>query len=1000
MLCSIGNLWAAASSVIPSSPSYKDISAAVTDNEYVFECLSSSITSTANATSSWIGWYSTQSSFKEYDKSGSAVCMGTQKKIPNLKYDKVYFYVTKCDSFQIQAWANGSSRTLNYSYQAAGEDAVEGSFTESSNTDCAHSDFISLDKTKNYTIIVWNNNAEEIGVTYMVFKTAVIACTDPQASFTVDENASAMIYTNGSATLALSSSNTNAVSYSVTKDDTAISEGYSISNAGVFTVTAGAGVYVITATQAADGTHCAVEESVTVTVNEATPVTSVSIDGNTAAYVGGSVIYTATAANASAYRWKVDGVVQAGATEATFTYNATVKGSYAIVCEARNNFNEEGVWVASAAKNLVVSALHGDIVTYTMETASGNIDKDITAGGIVGATGHQKSQKNGKLGSNGHYLSFTINQGKFQVGDTVKISVTPEYNSDKGTYNFPGTLKLASDLDNTDFIGQATLTVDPSSSATVVFNIVLTKEVSTIYLSRNGTFGQNPIVASVVITRPMPEKSRSAEISSVEIDGDALDAAALTTLKSDHSFAATVEFAEAPVVKFYTTVTVTYEDDSQKVLNDSVVVMAVEDADTWKAQAEIDEVTYTVTAVHPVSFTVNYIYGETILGEEAVIAGGNPAKYASHQSMQLATFDGWYSDAELTNAVTIASAEIVQDTTFYAKFTLQFATSINIEQLVLDNGKGYDLMAQMGTLHYSSNLANDLDSLNDTKTKRNEPYLGQKAKAAGKLLDFRVAANSTVKVKFGNVGATPQVKINDGAYADMVITEGVYTYTAEENVYLSITTISGSTVVFKQIMIDEDIQDVELPVSDQFTLGINGYSTYANNFKYTVTGATVYKAALNTQNDAVVLTEVSGVIPANAGVILKGEEDATVTILAKPDDSAITLTDNALVGVTAAIEEFAVANAYVIATQVDEGETEATTKFYPYTGASFPAHKAYMVITPAQQGAPIRIVFAEETTTDINNLEATDKAVKFFENGNLYILREGVVYDATGRVVR
>ena len=100
---SIGQMWGAASSVIPATPDYKDISTVATAGTYTFTCSSANIKGAASATSSWIGWYSTQSSFKEYDKSGSATCMGTQTKIPNLKYDKVYFYVTNCTSFEVQA---------------------------------------------------------------------------------------------------------------------------------------------------------------------------------------------------------------------------------------------------------------------------------------------------------------------------------------------------------------------------------------------------------------------------------------------------------------------------------------------------------------------------------------------------------------------------------------------------------------------------------------------------------------------------------------------------------------------------------------------------------------------------------------------------------------------------------------------------------------------------------------------------------------------------------
>ena len=43
---------------------------------------------------------------------------------------------------------------------------------------------------------------------------------------------------------------------------------------------------------------------------------------------------------------------------------------------------------------------------------------------------------------------------------------------------------------------------------------------------------------------------------------------------------------------------------------------------------------------------------------------------------------------------------------------------------------------------------------------------------------------------------------------------------------------------------------------------------------------------------------------------------------------------------------------------------------------------------------------APTNATNINAIEESEKTVKFFENGQLRIVREGVTYDAIGRVVR
>ena len=230
--------------------------------------------------------------------------------------------------------------------------------------------------------------------------------------------------------------------------------------------------------------------------------------------------------------------------------------------------------------------------------------------------------------------------------------------------------------------------------------------------------------------------------------------------------------------------------------------------------------------------TVTYKDGETTLGsEEITINTGNPVGYATYQTRNLATFDGWYNDPDLAEGHKIADISTLTasaNVNVYGKWNYQYATSVNIEQWTLDNGKGVSdaqkeaqtgaLMSLMGNRNYSSGIAYDkgnieLDSLNDdpSKTNRNYAYLGLKVRKSGKMLDFRLAKDSYVKVKFGNVAATPKVSINGADYADMEITDGVYSYTATGNDYISIKTASDGAVVFKQIMINEPIADVTLP---------------------------------------------------------------------------------------------------------------------------------------------------------------------------------------------
>jgi hypothetical protein len=74
-------------------------------------------------------------------------------------------------------------------------------------------------------------------------------------------------------------------------------------------------------------------------------------------------------------------------------------------------------------------------------------------------------------------------------------------------------------------------------------------------------------------------------------------------------------------------------------------------------------------------------------------------------------------------------------------------------------------------------------------------------------------------------------------------------------------------------------------------------------------------------------------------------------------------------------------------------------------GAAFTnkAHKAYLALLEnflAPEFLAPAILFNENNATNIENVEGQEKAVKFIQNGQIYIQKNGVVYDAMGRVIR
>lgn len=183
------------------------------------------------------------------------------------------------------------------------------------------------------------------------------------------------------------------------------------------------------------------------------------------------------------------------------------------------------------------------------------------------------------------------------------------------------------------------------------------------------------------------------------------------------------------------------------------------------------------------------------------------------------------------------------------------------------------------------------------------------------------------------------------------------------------------------------------------TLGENGWSTYAGGKNYTVSGATVYKAAYNEVGNYVALTEVAAntVMPEGEGVILKGTEGETATITFTNSAAVDSdFDDNELIGV--AMEDAIVSatgHYYVLST------FNGVTAFNPCGDITIPIGKALMQIIPATPAPDaIRIEFNENDATDIKSVEGSETAVKFIENGRILILKDGVVYDALGRMVR
>ena len=159
------------------------------------------------------------------------------------------------------------------------------------------------------------------------------------------------------------------------------------------------------------------------------------------------------------------------------------------------------------------------------------------------------------------------------------------------------------------------------------------------------------------------------------------------------------------------------------------------------------------------------------------------------------------------------------------------------------------------------------------------------------------------------------------------------------------------------------------------SLNANGFATYSNAEDFEFAGAQAYKMALTTTS--LQGTEVTGKIPAGAGILFKGTAGATVSIINTTGASAIS--GNDLKGTTDADGNLVEKGSnYYYALK---GDT-----FKPYTGDTFAPNKAYFETSTQLNSidmqfddAPTAVEAVAEAKVNVN------VPVKVIKNGQLFI---------------
>ena len=150
------------------------------------------------------------------------------------------------------------------------------------------------------------------------------------------------------------------------------------------------------------------------------------------------------------------------------------------------------------------------------------------------------------------------------------------------------------------------------------------------------------------------------------------------------------------------------------------------------------------------------------------------------------------------------------------------------------------------------------------------------------------------------------------------------------------------------------------------------------------------------EGSTLTLEQMTGTVPAYTPLLINAP--AGYYTIPTAANTTTNVNDNKLkAGAGAAVAAEANKTKYVLS--VDDGK--AAFKLISSTAATVPAGKAYLEFA-AGGGAPsiIRIVDEENNATNIEAIEDVEDAVKFFQNGKLYIKKNGVVYDIMGTIVK
>ena len=186
---------------------------------------------------------------------------------------------------------------------------------------------------------------------------------------------------------------------------------------------------------------------------------------------------------------------------------------------------------------------------------------------------------------------------------------------------------------------------------------------------------------------------------------------------------------------------------------------------------------------------------------------------------------------------------------------------------------------------------------------------------------------------------------------------------------------------------------VTYPMTFTREVANTNYGTICLPCAAVLTGATAYSVdPAHVAEGYVTLTEVGTELTAGVPYIIKPEAVGTISAVMSGDAVASPVNNN-LYGVWGATQTLSAGDGvYAL-------HDNKLTLVSGSAKVNVPSTKAYFKVAAAS--APVlRILEGEEIVTNISDVKDEEQTIKFIENGQLFIRKNGIVYDALGRAVR